>query len=173
MKTETGRMAMKTATRIAFFMLVAAALAPLGCGGGGGGKDAADDALDVPDAQDDRTDDGTPDVPDTPQETEQDTPADPAADDAPADPTVDDAPADPTVDDAPADPDAETDGTTPEERCIAAGGTVETMLCCLDTGDFPNLCTTGPCGCAPEYSHDVQVCACAEGCWNGAECWLE
>ena len=156
---------MTTVARISLFVLVAAVLAPLGCGDGGGGRDAAEDVLDVPDAQDDRADDGTPDVPDTPQETEQDTPVDPTVEDTPAD--------DPAVDDAPADPDAETDGTTPEERCVAAGGTVETMACCLETEDFPNLCGTGPCGCSPENSHDVQVCACDEGCWNGTECWLE
>ena len=60
---------------------------------------------------------------------------------------------------------------SPEERCRASGGTVETWLCCTSTGDFPDLCGVGPCGCAPQYSHEVQVCDCGEGmCFDGETC---
>jgi hypothetical protein len=39
------------------------------------------------------------------------------------------------------------------------------------TGDFPNMCTTGPCGCAPSSSHDVKICQCPGGkCFDGTKC---
>ena len=58
-----------------------------------------------------------------------------------------------------------------EARCVAAGGTVTMQLCCQATNDFPNLCTVGPCGCAPMNSHMVKVCRCLESkCWNGTTC---
>jgi len=62
---------------------------------------------------------------------------------------------------------------TGEQDCINAGGTVKTSLCCLSTGDFPNLCSVGPCGCSPTNSHEVKICDCGEGkCWDseGREC---
>lgn len=52
--------------------------------------------------------------------------------------------------------------------CEATGGSVSTGSCCLGTGDFPNLCATGACGCAPANSHDVQVCTCGAGCFDPA-----
>lgn len=52
--------------------------------------------------------------------------------------------------------------------CAATGGSVSMGACCLGTGDFPNLCLTGACGCAPSSSHDVQVCACGAGCFDPA-----
>lgn len=59
----------------------------------------------------------------------------------------------------------------PERACIDSGGTVDTMMCCLSTDDFPNLCMTGPCGCAPDYSHEVDVCVCGSGeCFDGTSC---
>ena len=60
---------------------------------------------------------------------------------------------------------------TPEARCVAAGGTVSTASCCLSTGDFPDLCRIGPCGCSPANSHAIQVCDCGEGrCFDGTTC---
>ncbi|XOA43066.1 MAG: hypothetical protein ACKKMO_01160 [Candidatus Nealsonbacteria bacterium] len=67
--------------------------------------------------------------------------------------------------------------TTPEEltekeqACINSGGEVSTSLCCKATGDFPNLCLIGPCGCSPENSHQVKICDCGpDKCFNGSEC---
>ena len=58
-----------------------------------------------------------------------------------------------------------------EQACIEAGGTVQTSLCCLATGDFPDLCSTGACGCAPDNSHEVKICDCpGDACWNGQTC---
>jgi len=58
-----------------------------------------------------------------------------------------------------------------EQACIDSGGTVSTSLCCEATGDFPNLCLIGPCGCSPENSHEVKVCDCGpDKCFNGSEC---
>ncbi len=55
--------------------------------------------------------------------------------------------------------------------CELAGGTVDSASCCLSTGDFPNLCNVGACGCGPDSSHTVLVCNCPEGtCWNGTTC---
>src|SRR5579859_271757 len=54
--------------------------------------------------------------------------------------------------------------------CVASGGTVTSDTCCMSTGDFPNTCLIGACGCAPSSSHAVQVCSCPSGCWNGSEC---
>ncbi len=68
---------------------------------------------------------------------------------------------------------------TPEEEskeqgCINSGGKVLTSMCCKATGDFPNLCLIGPCGCAPEYSHQVNICDCGEGkCFDGSKCVVE
>jgi len=60
-----------------------------------------------------------------------------------------------------------------EQACLNSGGTVRTSLCCLSTGDFPNLCLIGPCGCSPENSHEVKVCDCGEGkCFDGSTCAL-
>ena len=60
-----------------------------------------------------------------------------------------------------------------EQACINAGGTVRTSLCCLSTGDFPNMCLVGPCTCSLENSHNVTICDCGEGlCWDSdkSEC---
>ena len=60
---------------------------------------------------------------------------------------------------------------TTDELCIASGGTVTTQLCCQSSGDFPNTCLIGACGCSPDNSKEVKVCDCGEGkCWNGYEC---
>jgi hypothetical protein len=58
-----------------------------------------------------------------------------------------------------------------EQSCIQSGGTVTTALCCNSVRDFPNLCLVGPCGCAPDSSHEIKVCDCGEGrCFNGTVC---
>jgi hypothetical protein len=67
-----------------------------------------------------------------------------------------------------------TDGRLEEERCIDSGGTVKVWMCCTSTEDFPDLCGVGPCGCAPENSHEVRVCDCGPGrCFDGEECVRE
>lgn len=58
-----------------------------------------------------------------------------------------------------------------EQACKDAGGTVRTLVCCMGTGDFPNLCLLGPCGCDPVQSEDTRICDCGEGrCFNGTAC---
>jgi hypothetical protein len=60
---------------------------------------------------------------------------------------------------------------TPVEGCIQSGGTVSTGLCCQAVESFPNTCTTGACGCAPDASHEVDVCICpANTCFDGESC---
>jgi hypothetical protein len=55
--------------------------------------------------------------------------------------------------------------------CTASGGTVGTSRCCTSTGDFPNNCLVGACGCSPSNSHAVNVCNCPMGkCFNGIAC---
>ena len=57
------------------------------------------------------------------------------------------------------------------QACAASGGTVTTSLCCLSSGNFPNSCLIGSCGCSLENSHQVTVCDCGEGkCWDGTTC---
>jgi hypothetical protein len=37
------------------------------------------------------------------------------------------------------------------------------------TGDFPDTCVTGACGCGPGDSHPVRICNCPAGnCFNGS-----
>lgn len=58
-----------------------------------------------------------------------------------------------------------------ELECIKSGGEIKTSFCCLSTGDFPNLCLIGACGCASENSKEVKICDCGENnCFNGIEC---
>lgn len=67
--------------------------------------------------------------------------------------------------------DANTDAGGPAAGCTASGGTVGTQLCCGATGDFPNTCLTGACGCSPSSSHDVMACQCPGGtCFDGSRC---
>ena len=59
----------------------------------------------------------------------------------------------------------------PATACEASGGTIETAECCTSAEDFPDTCMDGPCGCAPEDSHEIQICECpGGGCWDGKEC---
>jgi len=61
--------------------------------------------------------------------------------------------------------------TEKEQACVNSGGQVSTSLCCKATGDFPNLCLIGPCGCSPDNSHQVKICDCGpDKCFNGSEC---
>lgn len=58
-----------------------------------------------------------------------------------------------------------------EQGCVASGGTVITSMCCKMTGDFPNTCLIGACGCSPANSHPVKYCRCPAGkCFNGNSC---
>lgn len=62
-------------------------------------------------------------------------------------------------------------GGSAAQLCTDSGGTVQTASCCMATGDFPDLCAVGACGCSPENSHDVQICACPQGqCFDGTGC---
>ncbi len=57
-------------------------------------------------------------------------------------------------------------GNSNAALCSATGGTVSTASCCLSSGDFPNSCLTGACGCALDNSHTVSVCNCSTGCFQ-------
>jgi hypothetical protein len=59
---------------------------------------------------------------------------------------------------------------TKESACINSGGTVSTAQCCLSAEDFPNSCLIGACGCSLENSHEVKVCDCPNGCFDGEKC---
>jgi hypothetical protein len=61
--------------------------------------------------------------------------------------------------------------TKKEQTCVLSGGSIKTSLCCNLTGDFPNSCLIGACGCSPANSHQVKNCDCGEGkCFNGHIC---
>ena len=60
--------------------------------------------------------------------------------------------------------------TEQEKVCLDSGGALTTANCCQSASDFPNLCLIGPCGCAPEYSHEIKICECPNGCWDGTKC---
>ena len=95
----------------------------------------------------------------------------PATDATEGDATKTDAPsADVTDTDAPAtDAPASDGGDELAQRCTSTGGTIDTSLCCLSSGDFPNRCAIGACSCAPASSHTVRVCSCPSGmCFNPA-----
>jgi hypothetical protein len=58
-----------------------------------------------------------------------------------------------------------------DNGCVESGGTVSTANCCQSSGNFPNTCLIGACGCAPEYSHEVSVCVCPDDmCFDGTMC---
>jgi hypothetical protein len=166
---KKGETLMKTRKNHAMevMLILAAIVFTAACGDGGGGGDATEDQGEVIPDQDsleqDAVEQTDPRADETTDEVMDQT--DPVPDGADVQP-------DPSGDDG-GDifPDEGFDSLTPEECCILTGGTVETLLCCLSTGDFPDLCTTGPCGCAPENSHEVQVCICPAGqCFNGIVC---
>jgi len=61
--------------------------------------------------------------------------------------------------------------STPTNGCLDSGGEVTTGMCCVSVGDFPNTCAVGACGCAPQESHEVQICDCGPGrCFDGNAC---
>ena len=51
------------------------------------------------------------------------------------------------------------------DLCLATGGQLDTSLCCNTANDFTDTCSVGPCGCPPEQSHTIVVCACPHGCF--------
>jgi len=58
-----------------------------------------------------------------------------------------------------------------EQGCTNSGGTVGTSQCCKSSGDFPNTCLIGACGCGPTDSHEVKLCNCPTGkCFDGSKC---
>lgn len=58
-----------------------------------------------------------------------------------------------------------------EQACLIAGGTIGTELCCKSSGDFPNSCLIGACGCSAENSHEVKFCNCGiDSCFDGSKC---
>ena len=58
-----------------------------------------------------------------------------------------------------------------EEACINSGGRITISLCCKSSGNYPNLCLIGACGCSLDNSHEINICDCGEGkCFNGTGC---
>ena len=58
-----------------------------------------------------------------------------------------------------------------EGACINSGGVVEEASCCLSSGDFPNTCLIGACGCSPDNSHQIKTCNCGENkCFDTDKC---
>lgn len=58
-----------------------------------------------------------------------------------------------------------------EKGCAESGGNVSAAWCCKSSGNFPNLCAIGACGCSPENSHEIRFCSCGENkCFNGKKC---
>jgi hypothetical protein len=58
-----------------------------------------------------------------------------------------------------------------DQGCTNSGGAVGTSQCCKSSGDFPNTCLIGACGCALTNSHEVKVCNCPAGkCFDGNKC---
>ena len=61
--------------------------------------------------------------------------------------------------------------TTKEQACINSGGAVTTSLCCKSSGDFPNTCLVGVCGCSPTDSYEIKVCDYGnDKCFDGTKC---
>ncbi len=57
------------------------------------------------------------------------------------------------------------------QNCFESGGVPKTVLCCLSVSYFPNTCLIGACGCAPENSHEIQICDCGpDKCFDGQRC---
>lgn len=62
-------------------------------------------------------------------------------------------------------------GCVSSDGCTSSGGTVVTGSCCQSSGDFPNSCAIGACGCSLDNSHEVKVCECEPGaCFDGEKC---
>lgn len=57
------------------------------------------------------------------------------------------------------------------KNCLESGGQTITASCCLSTSHFPNTCLIGACGCAPDQSHNIQICDCGpDKCFDGNRC---
>jgi hypothetical protein len=57
-------------------------------------------------------------------------------------------------------------GTT---LCTETGGTVSTADCCESSGNFPDTCEIGACGCPASGSHTVDTCECPSGkCYSAS-----
>jgi hypothetical protein len=68
-------------------------------------------------------------------------------------------------------PEFQVAAASPDTGCLATGGTIGKANCCRSSGDFPDSCLIGPCGCAPEYSHEVSICVCPDDmCFDGTAC---
>lgn len=62
-------------------------------------------------------------------------------------------------------------GGSQDNGCVESGGTVSAANCCQSSGDFPNTCAIGACGCAPENSHIILACLCPDDmCFDGTAC---
>lgn len=58
-----------------------------------------------------------------------------------------------------------------EWDCINSEGNIVMASCCKGTGDLPNTCLIGACGCSPENSGQVKTCDCGpERCFDGNQC---
>jgi hypothetical protein len=136
----TGAMRACGITGGALGVVLGLVLGAAGCGGSSGGAHdgAAADATDAP--------------------------ADVAQADAFWWPATDTGPA--PADDATAADARELSDAPSKNVCTSTGGTVSTAACCFGTADYPNTCSIGPCGCAPEDSTQVTVCSCpAQKCF--------
>jgi hypothetical protein len=51
-------------------------------------------------------------------------------------------------------------GKDPGGACLRTGGKLGAASCCAATGDYPDTCATGACGCAPDASVTVKTCSC-------------
>lgn len=59
----------------------------------------------------------------------------------------------------------------PRRTCRNSGGSIDTVSCCKNVGNFPNTCEEGACACSPKDSHEVFVCRCSRSqCFNGEKC---
>jgi len=61
-------------------------------------------------------------------------------------------------------------GNNQGQLCIDSGGSITTANCCISASDFPNLCLIGSCGCSSDNSHEIKICECPNGCWDGTKC---
>jgi hypothetical protein len=121
-----------------------------------GPTDGRSDIVSADDAVDARADSGTDVTADAPA---NDTPAPDAGEDVATDTGELDVPL----------VDVAIDASGPAALCMVTGGTVDSARCCAATGDFPNSCVTGACGCSPSSSHNVMACVCPSGqCFDPA-----
>jgi len=59
--------------------------------------------------------------------------------------------------------------STASQCFLTAMGRVSASICCAGTGDFPDTCNVGACGCSSASSHSVNTCLCpGGGCFSAA-----